>query len=306
MSISVTDKPAFTRSGYLAIAGIIAATIIAASMFYYQFMQWEISGLNFGPAFVIGIVLVLSAVAAGFGTYMVQPNESAVLTLFGDYQGTDDATGLRWANPFFSIRRISRRLQTHHIESIKVNDASGNPIEIGAAVVWHVNDSAKALLEVDDYKTYVAMQSETALRKIASGHPYDHWQDMRDNEVAYVPAVSLRDGGEEITINLISELRGRLIVAGIEVIDARITHLAYAPEIASAMLRRQQASAIVAARRTIVRGAVDLVKEALVGLKDKQIEIDDERQAAMISNMLIVLVGDKDATPVINTGTLYG
>lgn len=306
MSLSMTDKPSAAIGGYvplaLAFASLIIGILALAAAFTGEFQH----GAAFIAKLVTGIVFLVAFLLALIGIYVLQPNESAVLILFGDYAGTDDRTGLRWANPFFAKRRVSRRLQTHHIETIKVNDASGNPIEIGAAIVWHVFDAAKALLEVDDYRTYVAMQSETALRKIASSHPYDHWQDIRDDATVSADIVSLRDGAEEITESLIGELRGRFARTGIEVTDARITHLAYAPEIASAMLRRQQANAIVSARRTIVKGAVELVKEALTGLKDRSIEIDDVRQAAMVSNMLIVLVGDKDATPVINTGILQG
>ncbi|MGV2113135.1 SPFH domain-containing protein [Agrobacterium salinitolerans] len=305
MSSSITDKPAFTHNGYMAIAAIAFAVATAIAAFLYQLSEWKsLDEFSFIP-FLITILLIAFGVFIGFGIFLIQPNESAVLILFGKYKGTDKTTGLRWTNPFFSIKRVSRRLQTHNIESIKVNDAAGNPIEIGAAVVWHVDDSAKALLEVDDFKIFVAMQAETALRKIASHHPYDNWLGGEEAPEAE-RIISLRDGGEDVAMNLISELRNRCTTAGIQVTDARITHLAYAPEIASAMLRRQQAAAVVSARRTIVKGAVELVKEALMGLKDKNIEIDHERQAAMVSNMLVVLVGDKDVTPVINTGTLYG
>ncbi len=305
MSSSITDKPVSTHHGYVAVSQIILAIAVAMGMLAYQIHIWQSSG-GFSFLLLLASVLFIGvAVFIGFGVFMIQPNESAVFTLFGKYQGTDQSTGLRWINPFFSIQRVSRRLQTHHIDSIKVNDAAGNPIEIGAAVVWHVEDCAKALLEVDDFKNFVAMQAETALRKIASQHPYDNWLGGEDVSGPQ-DIISLRDGGEDVTANLVAELRSRVATAGIEVTDARITHLAYAPEIASSMLRRQQAAAVIAARRTIVKGAVELVKEALMGLKEKNIEIDHERQAAMVSNMLVVLVGEKDATPVINAGTLYG
>jgi len=306
MATPVTDKPSHSISGYLAAIGSFILIIFSMVYGFSILSTWP----DIPPSSLWTLLLALLSLVAGvlllLGIYVLQPNQSAVLTLFGSYAGTDSKTGLRWANPLLVKSKISCRLQTRHIETIKVNDASGNPIEIGATIVWHVVDAAKAILVVGDYNQFVELQSETALRKIASSHPYDHWQDGRDEAPGMAAIASLRDGGEEITLSLAAELRGRLVQAGVEVVDARITHLAYAPEIASAMLRRQQASAIVAARRTIVKGAVDLVKEALNGLKDKSIEINDERKAAMVSNMLIVLVGDKDAAPVINTGTLYG
>lgn len=306
MAIPVVDRPAHSISGYLAAIG--SFVLIVASMAYAMHiaMLWPDVTQSSVLALFCAIIMLAVGVILLLGIYVLQPNQSAVLTLFGSYAGTDSQTGLRWANPLLAKNKVSCRLQTRHIETIKVNDASGNPIEIGATIVWHIVNPAKAILVVGDYNQFVELQSETALRKTASSHPYDHWQDGREETSEKAAIVSLRDGGEEITLSLADELRSRLFHAGVEVVDARITHLAYAPEIASAMLRRQQASAIVAARRTIVKGAVDLVKEALNRLEDKSIEIDNERKAAMVSNMLIVLVGDKDAVPVINTGTLYG
>lgn len=311
MSTPVTDRAATTTSGYIALFAFIILLILALYL-----IGSGIAGAAFDPGpsglkIIGGILSLIAAALAGLGIYVLQPNQSAVLTLFGDYRGTDNQTGLRWTNPFARKTKVSRRLQTHLIKAIKVNDAYGNPIEIGAAIVWHVKDSAKAVLEVGQYNDFVEIQSESALRKIASSHPYDNWAEKSDDakpgqdQMAISP-FSLRDSGEQITDELQTELRKRLERAGLEVIEARITHLAYAPEIASSMLRRQQASAVIAARRTIVKGAVDLVTEALQGLKDRDLEIDSERQMAMISNLLIVLVGDKDASPVINTGTLYG
>jgi regulator of protease activity HflC (stomatin/prohibitin superfamily) len=311
MSKPITDSTATATSGYIALIAFLILLVLGIYL-----VGSGIAGVDFDPAasglkIIGGIVSIVAAIIAGLGIYILQPNESAVLTLFGNYRGTDNETGLRWTNPFSRKTKVSRRLQTHLIKAIKVNDAYGNPIEIGAAIVWHVKDSAKAVLEVGQYNDFVEIQSETALRKIASSHPYDNWAEKSDDakpghDQLAVSPYSLRDSGEQVTDELQAELRNRLERAGLEVIEARITHLAYAPEIAHAMLRRQQASAVIAARRTIVKGAVDLVTEALQGLKDKNFEIDSDRQMAMISNLLIVLVGDKDASPVINTGTLYG
>ncbi|OWJ66839.1 SPFH domain-containing protein [Inquilinus limosus] len=295
---AISDRAARTASGYAALA--LALVILAVPAYLLIAVIRGTAGQD--GSRVIAVLCILAVALIVRGLYVVQPNQSAVLLLFGAYTGTDGQPGLRWANPLASKRKVSRRLQTQEIPAIKVNDAAGNPIEIGAAVVWHVRDAAKAVLQVDDYAGFVRLQSETALRRIASTHPYDDWEE---ETAASAGRISLRDGGEQVTDELVQELRQRLERAGIEVVEARITHLAYAPEIAGAMLRRQQASAVVAARRTIVKGAVDLVDEALTGLREKAIEIDPERKAAMISNMLVVLVGDKDATPVINTGTLY-
>jgi regulator of protease activity HflC (stomatin/prohibitin superfamily) len=310
MSTPVTDRAAATTSGYNALFAFIVLLILGIFLIGSGIAGAETNPAPSGMKIIGGIISLIAAALAGLGIYILQPNQSAVLTLFGDYRGTDDQTGLRWTNPFTRKTKVSRRLQTHLIKAIKVNDAYGNPIEIGAAIVWHVKDSAKAVLEVGQYNDFVDIQSESALRKIASSHPYDNWAEKSDDarpgqDQLEISPFSLRESGEQVTDELQTELRNRLERAGLEVIEARITHLAYAPEIASSMLRRQQASAVIAARRTIVKGAVDLVTEALQGLKDKDFEIDSERQMAMISNLLVVLVGDKDTSPVINTGTLY-
>lgn len=307
MSRVYTDRWALSFSGYLALLLVLGLLGYAAYAGYGRIMPWPRYGVPPFETYAWQLGAVILAFVLTKGIYTLQPNESAVMTLFGSYAGTDSGTGLRWTVPIFSKRKVSRRLQTHHIEAIKVNDAVGNPIEIGAAIVWHVHDTAKAVLEVDNYFAFVGLQSETALRKVASSHPYDNWTDQHDGDhLDGNPTVSLRDGGDQITESLGNELRQRLSLAGLEVVDARITHLAYAPEIASAMLRRQQASAVVAARRTIVRGAVELVKEALTGLQDKDIAIDPARQAAMVSNMLVVLVSDREVTPVVSTGAELG
>ncbi len=230
------------------------------------------------------------------GMFTLQPNQAAVLVLFGNYKGTTKKSGFHWANPFFQKIKISLRARNHNGEKIKVNDLHGNPIEIAAVVVWRVQNTAEAVFDVDDYENYVAVQSEAAVRFLASMHPYDSSDDV----------LSLRGNSEEIALALQNELQDRLNKAGVVVEEARISHLAYAPEIASAMLQRQQADAIVAARERIVDGAVGMVEMALQQLEEKHtVELDEERKAAMVSNLLVVLCSDKAANPVINAGTLY-
>jgi len=226
--------------------------------------------------------------------------------LFGSYVGTEHRPGFWWINPFNSKQKISRRLETLESGPLKVNDAVGNPIDIGAVIVWRVEDAAKALLEVGSYANYVKAQSETALRRMASVHPYDQFE-AEDHDHATVSAVSLRDGGDAVTEALLQEIRTRMEPIGVSVLEARISHLAYSSEIAGAMLRKQAASAVVAARRMVVKGAVSIVEDALNELDRKNLAdaLDPERKAAMISNLLVVLVGDREVTPVINTGTLY-
>jgi regulator of protease activity HflC (stomatin/prohibitin superfamily) len=231
------------------------------------------------------------------GFFMVHPNEAKVLTLFGTYVGSARETGLRWANPFYAKRSVSLRVRNFDCDTLKVNDSSGNPIEIAAVVVWKVVDSAEAVFEVDDYISFVEIQSEAALRNLATSYPYESHSDDQ---------IALRSNQQEIAERLKVEVQDRLEKAGVEVIEARISHLAYAQEIASAMLKRQQAEAIVAARRTIVDGAVGMVKMALDELKDQEIiDLDEERKAAMISNLLVVLCGEENAQPVLNTSSLY-
>ncbi|MDE0081418.1 MAG: SPFH domain-containing protein [Gammaproteobacteria bacterium] len=231
------------------------------------------------------------------GLFMVDPNEARVLQLFGRYVGTVREPGLRWANPFYTKQRISVRVRNFETERSKVNDTDGNPIEIAAVVVWRVVDTAEASFEVDDFVNFVHVQSEAAVRNLATRYPYDTQEDG---------PLSLRGDTEEIAGQLKTEIQGRLHAAGVEVLESRITHLAYAPEIASAMLQRQQAGAIIAARSRIVEGAVGMVKAALEQLSNEAIvELDEERKAAMVSNLLVVLSGDKGTQPVLNTGTLY-
>jgi len=243
-----------------------------------------------------GLLLALDVLLA-CGVFTVNPNEGVVLQLFGAYRGTARDEGLRWANPFYSKRRVSLRVRNFESAKLKVNDTDGNPIEIAAIVVWKVVDTAEAVFEVDDYENYLKVQSEAAVRNLATRYPYDAHLEGH---------VSLRASTAEVAKDLKHEVQDRLSKAGVETIEARLSHLAYAPEIASAMLRRQQAGAIIAARQKIVEGAVGMVEMALdlLGKSDK-VTLDEERKAAMVSNLLVVLCADREAQPVVNTGTLY-
>ncbi len=247
---------------------------------------------------VSGVVLLVSfIIMAGF--LVVNPNESSVLVLFGDYIGTVKHNGFFWVNPFYTKKKISLRARNLNSEPIKVNDKIGNPIMIGIVLVWKVQDTFKAAFEVDDYIHYVEIQSEAAIRKLAGHYPYDNFDDEQSE-------ITLRSGGEEVNHVLEAELTERLERSGIDVIEARISYLAYSSEIANAMLRRQQASAIIAARVKIVEGAVSMVEMALEQLSAKKlVDLDEEKKAAMVSNLMVVLCSDKDASPVINTGTLH-
>ena len=250
-------------------------------------------------AIIAGIIVAVVDFVLMRGFIVVQPNSSRVLILFGRYTGTVVEPGLWWVNPFtaFWRRTVSLRVRNFQSERIKVNDASGNPIEIAAVVVWRVTDTAKAVFDVEDYEQFVVVQSETAVRHLASQYPYDDYAEG---------TISLRGSGPAVLDSLHSELQDRLRPAGIEVLETRLTHLAYAPEIAEVMLRRQQAEAILAARRTMVAGATGIVQMALAQLADSDlVELDPERKAAMVSNLMVVLSGDHSPTPVINTGSLY-
>jgi regulator of protease activity HflC (stomatin/prohibitin superfamily) len=273
-------------SGYVSLP--FAAVFLAGAIIGFAF---EIIWLGAIPA----ILFVLTVL----GFTIVYPNGSCVMVLFGAYKGTIRENGFFWVNPFYTKRKISLRARNFDSEPIKVNDKRGNPIKIGFVLVWKVQDTYKAVFDVDDFKNFVLVQSDAALRKLAGLYPYDNFDD-NDAETA------LRSGGEEINDELENEIRERLKIAGVEVIEARINYIAYSEEIANAMLRRQQAAAVVSARHKIVEGAVSMVQMALEQLSDKMIvNLDEERKAAMVSNLMVVLCSDKDATPVVNTGTLY-
>jgi hypothetical protein len=282
-----------TANGYLWL--VLGLAALAASAYLF------VNVPAFGPrGLILAIALVLAGAFVLAGLYMLQPNEAAILLLFGEYKGTDRAEGLRWANPFYKKQKISLRAHNLASERLKVNDKRGNPIEIAAAVVWRVRDTAQASFDVEDYEQYVKVQAEAAVRHLASSYAYDEGEDLHEGDI------TLRAGQDKVAQSLVRELTERFDQAGIVVEDAKLTHLAYAPEIAQVMLRRQQAEAIIAARSKIVHGAVSMVEMALKGLSERDIvHLDDERRAAMVSNLLVVLCAESEAQPVINTGTLY-
>jgi hypothetical protein len=249
------------------------------------------------PAIVGGALLIAGSGLAVGGLFTVAPGESRVLQFAGRYTGTVRQDGLRWANPFTTKVKVSTRIRNHETATLKVNDADGNPIEIAAVVVWQVEDTARAKFEVDDFVRFVGIQTETAVRHIATSYPYDNHEET---------GLSLRENADEITETLSVEIAARVQSAGVKVIESRLTHLAYAPEIAQAMLQRQQAGAVVAARSRIVEGAVGMVQLALARLAEEDVvELDEERKAAMVSNLLVVLCGDRSTQPVVNAGSLY-
>jgi len=280
---------------FLAIAALAAIPLLISNAPVNSYGEKNAPALTLA---VIGCVILFFLMVKGM--YMLQPNQSALLMLFGSYRGTDYSTGLRWANPFFNKMKVSIRLRNFNSEKLKVNDKRGNPIEIAAAVVWRIKDTARALLDIDNVNAYVPIQSEAALRHLANEYAYDAHEDDESK-------LTLRGGGDEIVAKLKRELQDRFEKAGLYVEDARLTHLAYAPEIAGAMLRRQQADAVIAARKQIVHGAVSMVEMALNSLTERGVvQLDDERRAAMVSNLLVVLCAETEAQPVINAGTLYG
>jgi regulator of protease activity HflC (stomatin/prohibitin superfamily) len=291
-----TEKSFKSLNGYIAILIALIAFALSAYMTFSIIHQPKSFGLAaVGLSLVIGIFMTA-------GLYMLQPNEGAILTLFGNYRGTDRESGLRWCLPFYARRKISLRSRNLNSEKLKVNDKNGNPIEIGAAIVWRVQDTAQAVFEIDDYEAYVHVQSESAIRHLASAYAYDNGGD----DVPHANSITLRGGADIVAKALTAELQERFDKAGIVVEEARLTHLAYAPEIASAMLRRQQAEAVIDARSKIVQGAVSMVEMALKGLSDKNIvHLDDERKASMVSNLLVVLCAESNVQPIVNTGTLY-
>jgi regulator of protease activity HflC (stomatin/prohibitin superfamily) len=286
------ERPALTFSGYLMIA---VALLLFAALVYFALTVVDSGG---SPGSIVAACLSLIALTvASSGFYMLQPNQAAAVTLFGAYRGTDRSEGLRWVWPWMWRKRVSVRANNLISEQIKVNDLRGNPIEIAAQVVWRVTDTAQALFDVDDYRDFVAAQIEAAIRSIGSRYPYD---DIEHKEI------TLRGNHDEVGAELRIALMERLAVAGISVDECGLTHLAYAQEIAGAMLRRQQAQAVVAARATLVEGAVGMVEMALDLLAKKQVvTLDDERKAAMVSNLMVVLCAERDTQPVVNAGTLY-
>ncbi|HEY7498414.1 MAG TPA: SPFH domain-containing protein [Vicinamibacterales bacterium] len=287
----IREREAASLSGLLVLIVLLVALGVTL---------WVIIGQPLGDDPVVIVPAALGIVLEAFllvGLFVVNPNEGRVLQLFGDYVGTVKTPGLRWANPLYTKKRISLRVRNFESARLKVNDNEGNPIEIAAVVVWRVVDTAEAVFEVDDYQNFVKVQTEAAVRNLATRYKYDaHEEDQ----------ISLRGNTAEVAEHLKKEIQDRLAKAGVEVLEARISHLAYAPEIAQAMLQRQQAGAIIAARQRIVEGAVGMVQMALDMLSRREIlELDNERKAAMVSNLLVVLCGERSTQPVINAGTLY-
>jgi regulator of protease activity HflC (stomatin/prohibitin superfamily) len=281
------EREASTFSGYVMLLILLAAPALGYSGFQ----------MNGGTGVSLVLIAIFSFVLIMPGFYMLQPNQAAAITLFGSYKGTDRKTGLRWVLPWYGKAKISARANNLISDKIKVNDLRGNPIEMAAQVVWRVTDTAQALFDVDDYKAFVMVQIEAAVRTIGSRYPYDDFEHQE---------ITLRGNHDQVGAELRAELTARLRVAGISVDECGFTHLAYAQEIASAMLRRQQAEAVVAARKTLVEGAVGMVEMALTMLSEKKVvELDDERRAAMVSNLMVVLCGERDTQPIVNTGSLY-
>ncbi|QJD87417.1 SPFH domain-containing protein [Cohnella herbarum] len=292
----MTMTKAWHVNGFLALLLVLASLGGSIALFIYGGDRPEPSGL----LIMAGIALDLLAIVLLTSLTIVHPNQAKVITFFGRYKGTVSDSGLWLVIPFTGKTKISLKVRNFNSHTLKVNDAEGNPIEIGCVVVFKVVDSAKAVFDVDNYAKFVEVQSETALRHIAAHYSYDTFTEETEQKP------SLRGNSDEVSAELTRELQSRLSIAGVEVLETRLTHLAYAPEIASAMLQRQQAIAIIAARQKIVEGAVTMVESALAQLKDNGIELDGERRAAMINNLMVTIVSDRAVTPVINTGTMYG
>lgn len=287
------ERIVHTSSGWVMLA-ITLGLFAAGAFFFITGAQAQLL-----PRIGLGVLGVLAAIVSCSGFFTLEPNEARVLLLFGDYIGTSKDEGFRWTNPFYSKERVSLRLRNIDGDNLKVNDKSGNPIEISAIIVWKIDDTAKAMFDVDNCEHFVKLQSDSAVRALAGQYDYDHKEEENDEEI------TLR-GGDPVNEALLRELQERVDKAGVTIVEARLNHLAYAPEIASAMLKRQQAQAIIAARRKIVDGAVSMVEMALKQLEaGKVVTLDDERKAAMVSNLLVVLCGETEAKPVINTGTLH-
>jgi regulator of protease activity HflC (stomatin/prohibitin superfamily) len=280
-----------TISGYVALLTLFVATLANGWFLYIGIRDVSAVGIVFWS--ILGVIVLI----LWMGFFMVHPNEARVLQLFGDYKGTVLTPGLRWANPFFTKAKVSVRVRNFETDKLKVNDLNSNPIEVASVVVWKVVDTAEAMFEVDDYVEYVHVQSEAALRTTVTNYPYDAFEEGQ---------MSLSHNMGEIAEKLKVDVQERLTDAGVQVIEARMSHLAYAPEIASAMLQRQQASAIIAARQKIVEGAVGMVEMAIDGLNERNVvTLDDERKAAMVSNLLVVLCADRNPQPIVNAGSLY-
>lgn len=288
------EVPATTQSGYVMLLVSLALVAVAIALFIGAVQgDGPPAGLPIVGALVIGFIGLL--ILTGF--YMINPNEAAAVQLFGAYKGTDRNEGLRWVLPWLARKKIAVRANNVISQTIKVNDARGNPIEMAAQVVWRVTDTAQALFDVDDYREFVTAQIEAAVRSIGSRYPYDDIEHLE---------VTLRGNHEEVAVELRAALIERLLVAGITVDECGLTHLAYAPEIAGAMLRRQQAEAVISARKKLVEGAVTMVEMALAQLSERGVvDLDDERKAAMVSNLMVVLCGERDTQPVVNAGSLY-
>lgn len=287
---AVRERTAVGTNGFLALIGGLILILGGAGLAIY-------TGENSTVLAVVGALLVLAGVLLLRGLITISPGEAKVLQFFGRYDGTVRAAGLRWINPFTSRSKVSTRIRNHESDVLKVNDYDGNPIEIAAVVVWQVEDTARAVFEVDSFVAFVHTQTETAIRHIATSYPYD---DHTEGQL------SLRGNADEITERLSEEIAIRVEAAGVRIVESRLTHLAYAPEIAGAMLQRQQAGAVIAARSRIVEGAVGMVEMALAKLSEREIvELDEERKAAMVSNLLVVLCSDRATQPVVNTGSLY-
>jgi len=287
----IRERERFAVSGWIALGTLLTLGLLASIGFVRAVQIKDVTMLL--TFLLVDVVTVVCL----FGLFVVNPNEAAVLQLFGKYMGTVKAQGLRWASPFYTKRRVSQRIRNFESSHLKVNDHDGNPIEIAAVVVWKVVDTAEACFEVDDYHNYVKVQTEAAVRNLATRYPYDTHEEHK---------TSLRGATAEIASDLKSEIQDRLSKAGVQVIEARLSHLAYAPEIASAMLRRQQAGAIIAARQRIVEGAVGMVDMALERLaQSSRVVLDEDRKAAMVSNLLVVLCSDREAQPIVNTGSIY-
>jgi regulator of protease activity HflC (stomatin/prohibitin superfamily) len=295
----VREKPAYNASGLTVFFLCLVAFLAEAALLVWGIVRAAKTQGATGAVLLIIVsgLLMLGTLLVVGGLTQVAPGEARVLQFFGRYIGTVRTPGPRWVNPLSTRPRVSTRIRNHETTVMKVNDADGNPIEIATVVVWQVSDTARAMFEVDDFVEFVGIQTETAVRHIANAYPYDAHGERQ---------LSLRDNAEEITEKLSTEIAARVESAGVSVVESRLTHLAYAPEIAQAMLRRQQASAVVAARQRVVEGAVGMVEMALERLAERDVvELDEERKAAMVSNLLVVLCGDRDAQPVVNTGSLY-